>query len=285
MITVKLLGGLGNQMFQYAAGRRLALKHRSQLRLDLSDFDNSAHATQRHYELDCFKVIADITKQNLEAEFSEAKKTWRGQLKLQPSVIIREPHLNFYKPLLNAPDDVYLVGYWQSEQYFKDIRTQLLKDFVYASPPNQKNLTILELIKAQKNPVSLHVRRGDYVHDKSTSQFHGTKTTDYYNQAIDYVASQLDTLHLFVFSDEPEWCRKNLKFNHPTTFISHNKAGSEDMRLMRACKHFIIANSSFSWWGAWLAESPQKLVVAPRQWFNDPSANASDIVPESWYRI
>ena len=137
------------------------------------------------------------------------------------------------------------------------------------------------------NAVSLHVRRGDYVSDPATNRFHGTCSPDYYRQAVDYVIGRAGVPHLFVFSDDQEWTRANLQFAVPRRSSSANPpdCGYRDMQLMARCRHHIIANSSFSWWGAWLNPSPEKIVVAPKQWFSSPRNDTRDLVPPNWVRM
>lgn len=137
------------------------------------------------------------------------------------------------------------------------------------------------------NAVSLHVRRGDYVSNLTINQFHGTCSLEYYNQAIAQIAKKVETPHFFVFSDDPEWVKSNLKIDYSITIVDHNNADKnyEDIRLMSLCKHHIIANSSFSWWGAWLCRNPNKIVIAPLKWFNDKSINTTDLIPDGWIKI
>ena len=129
------------------------------------------------------------------------------------------------------------------------------------------------------------MRRGDYVTNKNASSFHGTKDLGYYKAALKPVLKQTNKPVIFVFSDDPEWCKQNLKFSQNTIYVEGNKKGSEDMRLMMQCKHNIIANSSFSWWAAWLNQNSDKVVVAPKKWFNDPKIDVSDVIPKSWLKI
>ena len=133
----------------------------------------------------------------------------------------------------------------------------------------------------------MHIRRGDYVSNPTTNKLHGTCSLEYYHNAVDIIAAKVSNPHFFIFSDDHEWARNNFKIDYPLTFVAHNNAGKnyEDMRLMSLCKHHIIANSSFSWWGAWLGSNPKKIVCAPRGWFKDKSLNTNDIIPSDWSRI
>lgn len=294
MIAVRLMGGLGNQMFQYAVATYLAQRLNTSAVMDKIFFENIADVdTPRHYELDCFNLkekfmapakrpienpesnyLGNLGKLRL-AKDKLAGKAWQ---------IYREPHHNYDPQVLNLPDWTYLIGYWQTEKYFMDIRQQILKDFSFKTTPSTRNNQLLKEITAT-NSVSLHVRRGDYVSNKHANKFHGTKDLAYYKTALKPVLKQTKNPVLFIFSDDPEWCKQNLKFPLETIYVEGNKKGSEDLRLMVSCQHNIIANSSFSWWAAWLNQNPNKVVVAPKQWFNDPRVNVTDVIPEAWLKI
>ncbi len=294
MIGVRLMGGLGNQMFQYAVARRLAITHRTSVALDMIFFENIAEVdTPRVYELDCFKLQAQIL--NPTSRPAENPDTnylgKRGKLRLLKDsltgkawLVYREPHHNFDPSVANLPNKTYLIGYWQTEKYFLDIRDEILADFSFAHQPGPQNKTLLKQVQSTES-VSIHVRRGDYVTNKNAHAFHGTKDNAYYQAALKPILKQVKKPTLFVFSDDPAWCKKHLTFKYPTTYVEGNTRGYEDMRLMMHCQHNIIANSSFSWWAAWLNQNPDKLVVAPKQWFNDPSVNTADVLPDSWLKI
>ncbi len=291
MIVTTLKGGLGNQMFQYASARRLALRHKTKLFMDLSWFYEASQVdTHRFYELDCFKLDQKFKKRPsfvvAEPDPSlkvRAYKYTKGLVKPRLQPYIEKTH-QFDKAVLDLPNNVYLDGYWQNEKYFIDIRDRLLEDFDFKQSPSRKNQLLIEQI-GNSNAVSLHVRRGDYAADKATNAFHGLVELDYYQKAIELMSKKLKQPHFFVFSDEPAWCKKNLKLGFPTTYVSGNKSGFEDMRLMTHCAHHITANSSFSWWGAWLNPKADKIVIAPKRWFNDPSMGKAEIVPESWIKL
>lgn len=293
MIGVRLMGGLGNQMFQYAIARKLANDHHTTAWLDLQFYeDQSAVDTPRQYELDCFALTPHFLKP--EKRPIEPQPNYLGprgsilQLahRLQGKAwhIYSESHYNFDPKVLEAPDKTYLIGYWQTEKYFADIRSALLKDFGFRSPPTGENMKLLERIRSCE-AVSIHVRRGDYVTNKNASTFHGTKDQAYYDNALSIITSKINNPVLFVFSDDPEWCQTNLKFSYETMYVSGNTKGFEDMRLMSQCKHNIIANSSFSWWAAWLNENERKIVVAPNEWFKDSKVDTSDVIPDSWQSV
>lgn len=292
MIVVQLIGGLGNQMFQYALGRSLALKKGTPLKLDVSWFTEIENEnTQRVYELDCYPIRAGLTDASklrvLEPEQEKGKGSPRRRLFGKSSLTIqREAGPGFNAEILSLPDNIYFVGYWQNEKYFKAIRPILLKEFIPKRLSEYTKRTV-KIIQGRPS-VSLHIRRGDYADDPKTNEFHGLTPITYYTKALGYIQKKQPGLQLFIFSDDIKWCQNNLPFSKEATFVSGNPAdrGYEDMYLMSLCDHNIIANSSFSWWGAWLNQNPQKMIVAPKTWFQDKSANSKmEIVPENWHRI
>lgn len=293
MVITRLIGGLGNQLFQYAAGRRLAHVHGAELKMDLSGLSNPGYRTVRHYELESFGVKqAFATSKELE-KFTQPyspltrilNRITRRSIRL-PESYIREAHYHFDMRILDMPDGVYLDGYWQSERYFADVADVIRADLTITAPAEGRNLELLEQIESC-NAVSVHVRRGDYVSDKNTADYHGTCGLDYYHRAIQYVANATVKPDLFIFSDDPDWVRVNLNVPYPLTIVDHNgpERCVEDLRLMSACRHHILANSSFSWWGAWLDPRPEKIVVAPKQWFRRTDMNTVDLLPAGWIRL
>jgi hypothetical protein len=292
MIVVKLMGGLGNQMFQYAAARRLAFVNSAVLKLDLSWFrESGGSATPRHYELHALAIEENFaTPEEVGRQVRYAHPVRRLLGKLAPSLVrstcIHEKHFHFDPMILALSDDAYLEGYWQSEKYFMDIEGTIRREFSVKSEPGAWNGRMAESIRGTES-VSLHVRRGDYVASKAASEYHGVCSLDYYRAAIEKIAAQVHEPHFYVFSDDPSWVQENLHFGYPATLVDHNDPdhGYEDLRLMSLCRHHIIANSSFSWWGAWLGSDPHKVVIAPRKWFRDESINTADLIPETWERM
>lgn len=289
MIVVELMGGLGNQLFQYAMARHLAKKLKVQLKLEISSF---AHDEQREYELSRFNITANIVNKNDFILIKERKKLKYKIAKLflgkRVLKVIKEPSdrpYTFDARVLNLSGDVFLSGYWQTEKYFKDIATIIRKEFSLKDELTEETKKIAELISASTNSVSLHFRRGDYLNPLAQVVVN-TFTLDYYFDAIKSLEQKLGRLNLFIFSDEPEWTKENLKFDHSTTFVSHNSPqhAHEDMHLMSLCQHNIIANSSFSWWGAWLNNNPNKIVIAPKDWVAI-DRDTKDIYAENWIKI
>ncbi len=292
MIIVKLIGGLGNQMFQYALGKKLALKSQDELFLDCSFFSEKGAHTPREFELDVFNLSARIAdQQRLELFHPQTKSRLQSLIGRlfpvnQSYKIVNERGHEFHPEVLEIVGDIHLIGYWQTELYFADVRDELLRDFHFATTLSEKNLELANEIRSS-NSVSVHIRRGDYVSNESAKTFHGLCDIPYYKRGIEYLERSEKALAFFVFSDDIEWARENLEISAPTTFIDHNKGKQsyDDMRLMSMCKHHIIANSSFSWWGAWLNPSGSKKVIAPQQWFLDSTINTRDIIPKAWIRL
>lgn len=199
---------------------------------------------------------------------------------------VEDEKILFDKRVLSLPDNTYLEGFWQNEKYFSDIKSLLLKDFEPVKPLSKKNREYLKQIKSTDS-ISLHVRREDYISVEHYKNFHGLMSLDYYKAALELVRkkSGAKNPHIFIMSKDLDWCKENIKLNYPTIFIEGNKSGSDDMRLMKQCNHNILANSSFSWWGAWLNQNPNKVVVAPKNWFQDESANSQIQLPSEWLRI
>lgn len=292
MIIVKLIGGLGNQMFQYAAGRCLAHKYRTELKLDIRDFKNY---TLRNYDLNGFSIIENFaTSSELSrilfpsdrCDVKFFKRVIWSVSRIRPVEYIKETEYSFQQNFFKLPDNIYLDGYWQSEKYFLDIENIIRNEFSVVNPLTSTSQDLAERIR-NCEAVSLHVRRGDYVSDPKTNSVHGVCGVDYYSNAINMIRERIENPCFFIFSDDSEWARSNIKPDAPTTYVKHNDYSRdyEDMCLMSMCKHNIIANSSFSWWGAWLNENPEKIVIAPKKWFNSKNMDTQDLLPDKWHKL
>lgn len=290
MIISRLIGGLGNQMFQYAAAKQLAVINGVELKLDISFLQKKTDEyTQRHFELGNFKGDFLIASQKEVDSYLKHidNRFFRVAHRMLPNLFkytyIAESGHQFHPEFLKYPDNTYLNGFWQSELYFKNIAQQIRADFTF----NDKVIGLSRNWRDKilnVNSVSLHVRRGDYVSLSSANIFHGVCSIEYYKQAVQKIIATVGDVELFIFSDDLEWCRQNLVFNMPTHFVNTNDT-FQDLYLMTQCKHNIIANSSFSWWGAWLNANSNKLVIAPKQWFADTSVNTKDMIPCSWIKL
>ena len=290
MIIVRLKGGLGNQMFQYALGRQLAEKNQTDLRLDLSFYDDQSGITPRQYELAIFKIRAEIAKKEDVVKVIGPRPPRLVQKILDRLKIdynkknyVREDSFGFRSYFLSLPDNVYLDGYFQSEKYFSDIRTEILADFSLLPGEADKIVGLSQKIKTA-NSVSLHVRRGDYVSRPEANAFHGICSLDYYRAAIKIIKDRISEPHFFIFSDDLDWCRDNFSDLEKVEFVS-GFSPAQDLILMSRCRHNIIANSSFSWWGAWLNQNTKNIVIAPQRWFSDQTIDISDRLPAAWLKI
>lgn len=281
MVIVKLIGGLGNQMFQYALGRHLAYKNRTGLKLDLSSFKTYK---LWKYVLNQFNIIeefasrADIRLFNFKREFSPFKSD-------KNILCVEKVKFKFDPEVLKCKGNVYLDGSWQSEKYFKDIEKIIRKEFTLKNKPGSESIKLLKSIGGT-NSVCIHARRGDYVTNSNTNRFLGACSVDHYNKCIQVIKKRLQNPHFFVFSDEPNWTENNIKIDAPATYVIHNTIdkGYEDLRLMKNCKNFIISNSTFGWWGAWLSENKNKIILAPEKWLNI-DMETPDLLPDSWIKI
>jgi len=286
MIITKLIGGLGNQMFQYALGRSLAAKNNTTCVMDLSGYKNqNPKDTPRDYALGIFNVQENFLDENKAKKYQlnkyqkKLKKIFKNHGKH-----VLEVGLEFKSKILQSKDNTYLAGYWQSEKYFMDISDTIRNDFTLKNPLPTSVQEMDNLISTS-NSTSIHIRRGDYISNKNAQQHHGSCTPEYYNKAIDIINDKVSDPHFFVFSDDIEWCKENIKADK-ISYVSDGKMTDyEEMYLMSKCKHNIVANSSFSWWGAWLNKNTEKIVIAPKKWLNNPKENTQDICPETWLKI
>jgi|SRR3989344_3883710 len=289
MIVVRLKGGLGNQMFQYALGRVLALKNNAELKLDTSFLNlNFKSITKRTYNLDVFNIKAEIAK-NSDIPFLfrlPNNKVGLYFIFLFRKIIKsngQEKSFQFDKSILSIGDNAYLDGYWQSQKYFEGFEEIIRKDLTLKNSPAENIQNLAKEIE-NINSLCIHVRRSDYVGNKN----HEVVDKEYYRRGIEYIKNRAQVDKIYVFSDDIDWCRNNLVFQFPVMFVEESYAGmhgEEHMYLMSRCKNFILANSSFSWWGAWLSDYKEKIVICPKQWFPDTLVNTDDLVLESWIRI
>jgi len=290
MVIARLIGGLGNQLFQYALGRTLAVSRSTTLKLDITDYETykvQAYALCHFNVIESFATLDEIRR--LRGGGWMAKQLSRRLHRLIPfrkDSYILEQGFAFDPEVLRSADDVYLEGYWQSERYFTSIEGLLRREFTIRRSLSGRDQEMAARI-AGCNAVSLHVRRGDYVSNPDSGRAHGLCGMDYYQTAVRRIAEVSPQPHLFVFSDEPEWAARNLLLDHPMTIVTGNdtRHDYEDLHLMNLCRHHVIANSSFSWWGAWLDANPDKIVIAPARWFVSGKFDTRDLFPPSWITI
>ena len=289
MICVCLQGGLGNQLFQYAAGRALSLRHGTDLLIDTRKLGKRKRGvTLRHFELNCFQHVAKIATDHEMRLFSWLERVPIFSHLVSPWHMYLEKKFGFNGEFNFLPDQTRLVGYWQSFRYFSDISIQIFRELEPVDQLSHFNMLFLDQIGAV-NSVGVHVRRGDYCSLSTAAAFHGVQPITYYKEAFVKIRERVDSPRFFIFSDDIEWCRKNIPIGKNTTFVAENVRSDawQDMVLMSHCKHHIIANSSFSWWGAWIADqrflSDQRIVVAPARWFaGHAEQNLLDRLPPHW---
>lgn len=291
-IYTSLIGGLGNQMFQYAAGRALSLRKNAELYLDISNF--ASYGMHQCFELN--RVFAYQAKIASTAEI-EQLLGWQSnalirRILLRPELavfrrnaFVVEPYFYYWPGINHLATDCYLTGYWQSEKYFSDFAAQIRADLAFKLPLEKQNAELAKQI-SRVNAVSLHVRRGDYANNPKTTATHGLCSLDYYRASISHVVERVHKPHFFIFSDDIDWVQENLKIDYPSTYVLYNRGvdSYNDMRLMSLCSHHIIANSSFSWWGAWLNPNMEKIVVAPKKWFTNQT-DVRDLFPDGWITL
>ena len=288
-----LQGGLGNQMFQYAIARALSEHYQSTFLLDRSWFDvPQSETTPRPYQLDLLQ-IQNTAKSNL--DFPKKPHRWiRPIQRIWSSgpIVYYQQNAFEFDPLLfqfksMAKRDLFLFGYWQAYPYLENIRPILQSEFKTKAPIPDHYQIYLEHIRTNES-VMLHIRRGDYVNSPSAAKFHGVLPLSYYQQAIQALLLNKPNAHFFIFSDDLPWAKEALPKNLKVTFVENAlqaDAAAQELQLMTACKHHIIANSSLSWWGAWLKQDCNGLVFAPNRWISDSSLDLSHLLPTSWNRI
>jgi hypothetical protein len=291
MVVVRLTGGLGNQMFQYAAGRALADRLGADLLLDTRAFEHTLARnvyTRRAYALAPFRVRAKL------ATAADLKDwpLWVVEIGMRLGLVrpfLRRWHFEssicYDASVRSLRAPVFLVGYWQSERYFVDVAERIRSDFTLREPLAPDNVRLLELARLPAS-VGLHVRRGDFVSLKDAAQLHGLCSVDYYRRAIGLLKERYPDCRFLVFSDDPQWARAELPLDPSAVFVTGNEQRpEEDLALMSACRHHIIANSSFSWWAGWLGYGAEQMVIAPTPWYASAKLDARDLAVPGWRYI
>lgn len=290
MIIVEIMGGLGNQMFQYACGKALAERIGTSLYLDLSWFNEA----NRPLHLDVFNLeirqipnekVAYLKKKDIKSRIMKLKEKmfFRG-------IRVFSEQMSCYDERVElVEDNTLLRGYWQSEKYFRDITAQLKKDFCFRRIFTENTVRWEREILNEANAVALHVRRGDYINLEDCKKIYAEITPDYYYRAIEYIKKRAEISKIFVFSNDLKWCKENLHFDLPVSFVDGNDEGHgyEDMYLMSICEHNVVTNSTFSWWAAWLNPHSEKLVIRPKEYYKirDRFHDTSDLWPEKWLYV
>ncbi len=294
MIITRLRGGLGNQLFQYAAGRALAEHHKVPLKLDLYTYTKHPYRTfeLHHFNIDALEAsrgeVHRFTGTNPITRYLNKRNNY-----FRCPGVFAQPHYHFYEDFFSLPADIYLSGYWQSEKYYANVIPLIRQQFTPLGPLDSRN-SALKAELGSKESVAVHVRRGDYG-SAAYSSFFGGLPGSYYRDAMASIRGQLPNAAFYFFSDDIAWCQSAFG-SEGIQYISHNKGGDayKDLLLMAACRHNIIANSTFSWWGAWLNPNPGKRVIAPAKWFKSNFLdrkepvytsrvyNTRDLIPAGW---
>lgn len=289
MIIVQLKGGFGNQLFQYAAGLSLASVHNTPLKVDVSELNqpDKQIGTFRAFELQQIILEPLIADEN-EIRQMQPLGLHKFIDKLRPPYkrsVYKEQDFSFDLNFFKAGDNIYLKGYRQSEKYFKNIEEKIRYGF-QLKPALIRSLEEKGRQLSSISSVSIHIRRGDYA-NPIVKEYHGILEASYYQNAIAVLELKVPDCRFFVFSDDSEWVNKNLRFSSPFEMISGIQTTSaiEDFYLISQCKHQVIANSTFSWWAAWLNPNPGKIVIAPKKWFNNAPYDTRDLIPESWIKL
>ncbi len=300
MVFVRISEGLGNQFFQYATGLALARKLNARLVLDITSFTPGG---QQQYELNHFSITARLwtgreknwvaqqlrqrgpSKRIRDRLLKPVRRLWGWCVRRWIFNCVEDQYCGYQPEIFSHRTNLYLRGTWISENYFSTIAAEVRREFEFTAPPEGENVAMLEKITRCPS-VCVHVRRGDYVSDPKTNAKHGLCDLDYYQKAFARIQQDVPHPVMFVFSDDPAWTRANLHFPCETVYVTHNVGikNHEDLRLMRACRHFIIANSTFSWWAAWLASYENKIIIVPERWFRDPN-QTDHPAPKSWIRL
>jgi len=292
VVVTRLMGGLGNQLFQYAAARAVALRRGVTLRLDTSWY---VGRRDRSYVLSHFDIRENLLSPREmrllrywtdDGRHAQAKRAVSSLLPLLRVTRISDPPGAADPSIFPTSRRLLLDGFWQSPVYFDEIGDVIRREFRLKAEPDERTAEIVGRMSACES-VSVHVRRGDYVTDRTANRVHGTCGIEYYDRAAKIICEKIDSPRFFVFSDDSDAARRELRLPGPTEFIDRNADGRdwEDLRLMRSCRHHVIANSSFSWWGAWLAHHDEQIVIAPHDWYRPgakPGHRIRDLIPQSW---
>jgi hypothetical protein len=295
MIVVRLMGGMGNQMFQYAAARQLSHCIGAELRYDTSFIGRTAQGTARNFELPHFSCVGRPLSTFESLRFGSQYRAPLAQRLvarvvrgMRPHSFYEEPSISFDPSFQSLGNDTVIVGRFQSYLYFQRIADLLRKEFRNSQPLSSKCRSLCEEARVSRS-VGLHVRRTDYVNNEVYRNVIQSLPLDYYDRALAHIWDVVgrDT-HLYIVSDDISWCRQQSVFRHAHRFVDlSNSAYShlEEFEVLRSCRHFVISNSTFAWWAAWLSDSQNKEVVGPREWSHNKQFDSPDRFPPGWTRL
>ena len=297
MVIVKIFQGIGNQLFQYAYARALSLRNGYDFKIDISYYIHYSEVTQfgftykRDYGLHNFNIIENIATEDEVSKAQAIAGSNRVSHYINRKLDERAPYYRkkhvkekdtvFEPGLLNVKDGSYVEGYYTSEKYFKDYRANILNEFTLKAPVNEKNAEVIAMMQDTES-VCISIRRTNFL----TNPLHNVCNEKYYVDGLKAMNDLVSNMRVFIFSDDNEWVLKNFHLPYQHEFVTHNYPDFyEDLRLMAHCKHHIIPNSTFSWWGAWLSQYPGKKVIAPRAWLNSDTIDYSTVIPDDWIKI
>lgn len=290
MVITRITSGLGNQLFQYALARNLALRNNTSLYIDLSYYQQDyATDTPRRFKLNHFNTDYKVLNTSPYLYVSKSTKLLPNRTLKPLFDFVKEKQFHFDSDVLKSNASfITLDGFWQSERYFHDSADVIRNELTFKRESGKSFVAYKQEIEQADMPISVHIRRGDYVSHPEFSKTFGFVGLDYYKAALSLLLERFPTAKLFIFSDDPKWVKHNLPLALPHTLVTNtgSDADLDDLQLMSLCKHHIIANSSFSWWGAWLNPSRNKVVISPTRWFKDkPDWNTVDLIPSDWLRL
>lgn len=283
MIIVRLKGGLGNQMFRYAAARALSAETKQHLKFDISFYRQAGTDTPRAFVLSDYMIIGE---EATDSEIASLEPGFFCKLISRLNAKFNlDYHYSFHR-LKTADRGLLVDEHLNSFRYFEKYPNLIRTEFRLKNQPSQIYNDLEKEIKAEGQSVAIHIRRGDYAANSAINNYHGTCLPEYYYQAIKLLSGRIKISKLFIFSDDVKWVKANLKFDYPCVYISRpGLSETEELQLMKTCNHQVIANSSFSWWGAWLNENPNKIVIAPKKWLAKKAIALDDLIPSDWITI
>jgi hypothetical protein len=294
-VITRISGGLGNQLFQYATGRAFADRSGAQLLLDISWYGIEDYSgTTRELSLPNFNINAKIAEPQVVESAFRPRILWRlfrtvvgRDLRLRRRVIDESCRHSLLRHPSGKLRTVLLRGYWQDESYFADKRSRIREELTLRKPLPQWAQLVQQKIRETRS-VGIHVRRGDYVTNRNLTKTYGVCSPDYFRRSVEALSSDPQHFDYFVFSDDPAWVACNLLLPGRAHIVSGQIPSSPEIELtlMKSCNHFILSNSTFGWWAAWLGEEEDTTVCTPSPWFVSPEREAHErIVPPRWLRV
>lgn len=282
MVVVKLKGGLGNQLFQYAFARAMAIYYSTNSYLDISDYLYDNHRVKRSFDLNLFDIKSEVIRSIADLKVNFLQSLFRQEAKLN---LYNEKTISHDNEVYNLKLPIHFDGYWQSFKYFDFIKADLQKELVLISKKTKVQDSYFFRLKLFPS-VAVHIRRGDYVTDEITNQIHGVCSLEYYLNSIEYFKRKIPNVQFLIFSDDITYVKSILGNMSNYIYIENLDNHVEEFDLMKQCDHFIISNSTFSWWAAWICSNEDKEVIAPNRWYKDDDfeSKTKDLIPTNWLK-